>query len=152
MTSQLSLEEFWQNFLEKEQLPLTTSYKIWNLGENRKEEEKLKQLILNDSKKLVSSLYDAYLIKQQSLPKAGDFAFILDNQKKVVAVLKILAVDLRPFYQIGAIEATLDGASSLEDWQITRQKSFQKEALHWGLPFQKESLIVLEMFERLVFH
>lgn len=148
MANQENLEDFWQTFLETRNLPASTPFIVWDLSLNKTEATKLRQLILTDEKKVVASLYDAYLIWHKPLPKVGDFALILEEEN-VVAVLKISAVDLRPFYQVGEIEALLQGASSLKEWQASSAESFQKEALQWGVTFQKESLIVLEMFERL---
>ncbi len=114
-------------------------------------EEELIELIKSGKKVATSSLYDAYEIEEEELPKVGTISVVNNNDGNAECIVKLTKVEIVKFNEVTKEHALKEGEGdlSLEFWRTGHEKFFINEYKEYGLndKFNEDTLIVCEEFE-----
>lgn len=121
-------------------------FDAWAFGA---EPDVLAQLVLDGTKTATASAFDFYQLGGESFPQRGTYDVILDSQGNAVCIIKITDVSICPFNEVSAEHAYKEGEGdrTLDYWRKVHEAFFKPYFEEVGLPFTKESKIVLEEFE-----
>lgn len=94
----------------------------WNLGDDKKLAERLKELILNGKKKATTGLYS----EGSKVPRTGDYEAILDSNKKRFCIIRCTNVEIKPFLEVGYdfVQKEGEGDKDVEEWREKHRKFF----------------------------
>ncbi len=114
-------------------------------------EEELIELIKSGKKVATSSLYDAYEIEKEELPKVGTIAVVNNNDGNAECIVKVTKVEIVKFNEVTKEHALKEGEGdlSLAFWRKGHEKFFINEYKEYGLndKFNGDTLVVCEEFE-----
>jgi uncharacterized protein YhfF len=113
----------------------------WDFGENGELAEKLKELVLSGEKTATTGLYS----HDSKVPVAGDYAAILDSDKKRFCIIRYTHVQVKPFLEVDYEYVKLEGEGDrdIEEWRKNFRHFFRDEP--GG--FKDTSLVVCEEFK-----
>ncbi len=151
MNQVLTPEEFWEAYcdhnmdLNKEEL----YYDVWQFLDGAKGCDRLASMCLAGIKTATSSLYEAFELDDVKVPEEGDYSIILDSEEIPLFILRDTKVEIKKFSEVDADFAFKEGEGdqTLEYWQKTKKKYFEKKAEEYGIEFSDDTLIVCEEFE-----
>ncbi len=94
----------------------------WDFGDNKELADRLKQLVLDGKKRAATSIY----YPGKKIPKIGDYAVILDSDKKRFCVIQYTKVEVKPFLEVDYdfIEKEGEGDRDVEEWRTKHLKFF----------------------------
>ena len=118
----------------------------WAFGVNASD---LAKLVLRGVKTATSSGFEIYDVTHESLPKAGTYDVLLDDDHKPVCIILIDTVEVVPFSHVSAEHAFKEGEGdrALLSWQINHAKFFHQDYKKHKLVFNRHtSHVVLETF------
>ena len=94
----------------------------FDFGDNKDLAEKLKKLVLSGKKTATTSLYN----KNEKVPKAGEYAEILDSDKKHFCVVQYIDVEIKNFLDVNFdfIQKEGEGDKNIEEWREKHRKFF----------------------------
>jgi uncharacterized protein YhfF len=94
----------------------------WDFGDDRELAEKLKRLVLSGEKKATTGICHQW----QKIPKAGEYAAILDSDKRSFCVIRYTKVHVKPFLEVGYdfIQKEGEGDRNVEEWRERHRKFF----------------------------
>lgn len=94
----------------------------WDFGDNRELAGRLKQLVVDGKKKATTSIY----YPGKRIPKPGEYAAILDSDKKRFCVIQYTNIEIKPFLEVGYdfIEKEGEGDKDVEEWRRKHRKFF----------------------------
>ena len=123
----------------------------WKFGDTKKEADYILNLVLSGKKTATSSLYNSYQSKSISLPRTGDKNIVQDSKgiKRCLIITK--KVEIKPFNKVTKSFAFKEGEGdgSLEYWEKTHKKFFERRLKSRNKKFNEEILIVCEEFKLL---
>lgn len=96
----------------------------------------------------VSSLYDAYSLKQLREPRKKDLSIAVDHFKMPCGLLETSEIIVAPLKNIDEELAEKEGLS-LANWKQERLPLLLKEAKELGLKIDEELWIVFEIFKKI---
>lgn len=138
-------EEMWAQFAQARAMT-NESYDAWAFGGAPDE---LARLVLQGEKTATSSAYDIYRVKNQPLPRVGEYSVILDSKREAVCIIRTTNVQILPFGEIGEQHARKEGEGdkSLAYWRKLHQDFFTAALQKVGLSFDESRKVVCEEFE-----
>ena len=136
----MTSEELWKRS------GLNGTYEAWSFGEAP---DKLADLVLQGIKTATCSAYDLYLIKNEPLPREGDYSIILNSNEEAVCIIKTLKVYVTAFNQVSDEHAYKEGEGdrSLEYWRKVHVKFLTNELASVHKSFNENTKVVCEEFE-----
>lgn len=146
-----SVTKIWNNFIQS-----NPEYKNEDQPDagyfhnNKKDANRLAQLIVNGKKKAGSSLYAWYKDANADLQKIGTKSILTDFNGRALAILEITKVDTIPFNKITSDYAQLDMGTTinpLEKWKKAHWDFFESTKVGSEDRPTEDMLIVCEWFE-----
>ena len=122
----------------------------WSFGSTPEQADELLDLVLSGEKTATASAAWDYEAEGEPLPKVGELSIVTDSQGRPRALLQTTSVDVRPFDEVDAEHAYLEGEGdrSLEFWRRVHEQFFTDHAEH-GHGFSMTMPVVLERFDLL---
>ena len=138
-------KELWNAFIAKNKLA-DCEYEAWAFAGDV---DLLAHLVENGKKTATSSAYPLYELKNEPLPKVGEYSVILDSNKNAVCVIQTDKVAIVPFNQVSAEHAYKEGEGdkSLDFWREIHEKFFTRCMEKASLKFTSEMKVVCEEFK-----
>ncbi|TDT30847.1 ASCH domain-containing protein [Naumannella halotolerans] len=114
-------------------------------GGTPEQQDALAELIVDGVKTATASALADYQAADEPVPSVGDLGIVVDGRGRPRALIRTTAVEVRPFDQVDAEHARLEGEGdrSLAHWQ-TEHRRFFTEFSHGG--FSPDMPVVLERF------
>lgn len=142
--SKMFWETYWKEKSEK--APADAFVSAWAFGSDP---DHLLNLVKQGKKTATCSGHLFYEKEQEPLPKAGQYAVILDSQEEPKAIIEITHVDVMPMNEVPESFAQAEGEGDLSyDYWYRVHKEFFTEALKpYGLDFKEDMLLVCERFK-----
>ncbi|MGB1204377.1 MAG: ASCH domain-containing protein [Chitinophagales bacterium] len=145
-------EQLWSDFVAKNpsyknaQMPL-----VEHFCDNEKDANQLEQLTYDGTKTATCSLYAAYEMDNENLPKVGNLTIVTTWKGEARSILRVVKVSIRKFKDIDAVWARKEGEGdfSLDYWQKGHWAFFERETKNYGLAPSENMLLVCEEFERI---
>lgn len=112
----------------------------FNFGDDKELAEHLKQLVLSGEKTATTGLYE----EAMRVPKAGEYAHIVDTEGKPFCVIQYTSIEVKPFLEVGFdyIQKEGEGDKDVEEWRNKHRKFFAHD-----ISFNDNSLVVCEEFK-----
>jgi len=119
----------------------------WAFGATPEQAEELVGLVLAGTKTATAGALWDYEHEDETLPRVGDLAIILDGAEHPRALIEITQVDVVPFDAVDAEHARLEGEGdlSLEHWRTVHERFFTDHATH-DRGFSAAMPVVVERF------
>ncbi len=114
--------------------------------------DELAALVVAGHKQGTTSLYQAYEVENEPLPKVGDVCVILDGKGRPTSVVINTAIEVLPFNDVTAHHALLEseGDRTLAYWRRVHIDFFTHAYTpESGIKFTPASLVVFEKFQLL---
>ncbi len=139
---------FWETYWEEksESAPIDASVSAWAFGADP---DHLLDLVLRGKKTATCSGHLFYEKEQEPLPKAGQYAVILDSHDEPKAIIEITHVDVMPMNEVPESFAQAEGEGDLSYnyWYRAHQEFFTEALKPYGLEFKEDMLLVCERFK-----
>ncbi|HEX7740469.1 MAG TPA: ASCH domain-containing protein [Marmoricola sp.] len=157
-TGEGPIEAFWRNARRHARLENMPGYlgtqpvelvipPVWSFGATDEHADELLDLVLSGVKTATASAEWDYEAEGEPLPRVGDLSIVTDSQGHPRALLQTSAVEVRPFDEVDAEHAYLEGEGdrSLDHWRRVHEQFFTENSTH-GRGFSPDMPIVLERF------
>ncbi|MBY7144975.1 ASCH domain-containing protein [Virgibacillus sp. NKC19-3] len=143
-----SIVNMWEDY-RKMNPNAPRGYDAWAFGDSKEMADELAKLVLAGTKTATSSNYTLYERDNEELPYAGLHNIILDGDGKAVAIIETTAVEVRPFDEVSAEHAYLEGEGdrTLDYWREVHEAFFEKEFSHINQEFNDKIPVVCETFQ-----
>ncbi|MFI8603609.1 ASCH domain-containing protein [Cellulophaga baltica] len=146
-----SARNMWGDYLDKHlEDAFVTAPKTIHFCDNEKDANECVELVLKNTKKATSPSLLGLQLRNEPLPKIGDFLVITDWDGKAKCIVKTTAVKLKPFFSINEAYASLEGEGdkSLAHWKKRHWDYYTRELA----PFKREPrdsmIVVCQEFEK----
>ena len=146
-----ALIAFWQAYLDA--LPAGAprpegEVEAWHFCADQPCADELGTLALAGVKTATASLFWAYAVDGEAIPRPGDVSILTDFSGHPLLVLETSAVDIVPFGQVGANQAYAEGEGdrSLAYWREVHWRIFAEAARAIGREPSEEMPVVCEHF------
>lgn len=147
---QMTAEELWKSFCQKENIDISTAYEAWAFGGAP---DYLAALVMQEIKTATASGYDLYFLagKEEPIPQIGDYNVILDSKEQAVCVIQTIKTEVIPFNLVGEDQAYKEGEGnrSLEYWRKVHDEFFTEDFVNSGIEFDYNCKILCEEFRLL---
>ncbi len=149
MKNKCVIDEFFNRFLQKENLDLSTKYlEAFHFELSEKLANELLDLVLQGKKRATASSVEAYKSSNESLPAVGDYSIITDWDNYPRCVIKTTNVQLIPFKEITFDICKREGEDdTLKSWQDGHRRFYVEEGKQLGYTFHQDMIVVFEDFE-----
>lgn len=142
----MKAQDMWQAYIALHPEATSIPYDAWAYGDAPDE---LARLTLAGVKRSTASIHMLYAMEGEALPQPGGYSVVLDRQEEAVCIIRTTAVHIRPFHEVDARHAFLEGEGdrSLPYWRKVHERFFRVELAEAGLVFTKDIAVVCEEFE-----
>ena len=149
----MSIEEFWNAFLEKKNLDKDTAYfEAFHFELNERLANELLELVLSGQKRATSGSLLGYEIENEPKPQIGDYSVVTDwdgNPRCVIETTDVLVI---PFKEITYEICKREGEDeNLESWKRGHERFFTADGKEIGYEFSPEMPVIFEDF-KVVYH
>ncbi|WP_310963574.1 ASCH domain-containing protein [Nocardioides terrisoli] len=119
----------------------------WSFGATAAHADELLALVLDGAKTATASALWDYEAEDEPLPEPGALSIVLDSHGVPRALLETTAVEVRPFDEVDAEHARLEGEGdrSLTQWREAHERFFTDHGAS-GHDFTADMPVVLERF------
>lgn len=119
-------------------------------GDNEKDANTLIKLVAKDIKKATSHSLLGLQMRNEPLPKIGDFFVVTDWEGTAKCVIRTTSVKLIPYFAIHGEHARLEGEGdkSLDYWRQVHWDYYKRELEAFGKRPLESMIIVFERFEK----
>lgn len=117
----------------------------WAFGDHAELADELLALVLEGTKTATAGALADYEAHDEPVPESGDLSIVLDGAGEPWALLRTTHVDVRPFSEVDAEHAWLEGEGdrSLEHWREGHERFFARSSVDG---FDPSMAVVLERF------
>lgn len=142
--------KFWEDYLQS--LPPEAGkpelFDSWAFGHTPEHADQLGALVLAGTKTATASLVWGYESGVEQFPQAGQYSLILDGAGDPLCILQTTAVEVRPFEEVDAVHAHLegDGDLSLDYWREVHWRFFSEECAQLGKTPDRRMPVCCERF------
>jgi uncharacterized protein YhfF len=145
----MTIEAFWQAFLQNKGLDEQTSYfECFHFEASEKWANELLRLVLIGQKTATSSSLWAFEREGKRIPQAGDYSIVTDWAGNPSCVIMTTAVQVLPFKDMTFEWCRLEGEDeTLESWRRGHTHFFEVEGSETGYVFSEGMPVVFEIFE-----
>lgn len=142
------IKNFWEDFCNKNRLPLDTPYDAWSFGMDSKTANELADLV---DKGIKTATTSAYGLDDEELSKVGEYNIILDGNENPICVTQTKVVYIMPYNLITPEHAWHEGEGdrSYNYWRKVHDKFFEEEFKLYGKKFYEQAPMVCEVFEKI---
>lgn len=122
--------------------------RISRAGTDEADSERQLKSILSGEKHAFSHSLLGLQLRNERLPRIGDFMVITDWSGQARCILRTVAVRLTPYFSIRPSHAKLDGSASLEIWKQEHWNRYTAELSPFGRVPRDSMIVVCEVFEK----
>lgn len=144
----MSIETFWEAFLEEKGLDKNTRYyESFHFELTEKWANELLRLVLIGQKKATASSLWYYQLTCSKIPEVGDYSIVTDWDNNPKCVIMTTSIRVIPFKDITYDICKLEGEDdNLESWRQGHKKFFTNDGKEVGYEFTEDMPVVFEEF------
>ena len=142
----MNIEEYWQNFLDKHNLPEDIVYDeaFCFVGYSDEQSDRLLRLVLEGKKKATTSVY----LEDEDYPRVGSYSVVLDRHGVPRCIIETISYRIMRFRDMTYEVAKKEGEDeNLDSWIFNHSIIFSKECRESGYVFTPDTAIIFEEFE-----
>ena len=142
----------WGDFLDAHlEFASKDAPKVIRFGDNEKDANLCADLVCKEIKRATSHSLKGIQLRNEALPKIGDFYVVTDWDGNAKCVIRTTAVKLLPYFSVREEHARLegDGDKSLAYWKKTHWDRYARELAEFGSEPKESMIVVFEEFEML---
>lgn len=146
-----SARSLWGDFLEENlQFANEPAPSVGYFGDNEKDANTLADLVTQDIKRATSHSLLGLQLREETLPKIGDFFVVTDWKGKAKCIVRTTSVKLVPYFAIHGEHARLEGEGdkSLDYWRKVHWDYYTRELEAFGRRPLESMIVVFERFEK----
>ena len=146
-----SARSLWGDFLDKHlEFANEPAPGVGYFGDNEKDADNLARLIKKDIKRATSHSLLGLQLRQEPLPKIGDFFVVTNWKGDAKCIIRTTSVKMLPYFSIHGEHARLEGEGdkSLEYWQKVHWDYYTRELGAFGRKPLKSMIVVFERFDK----
>ncbi len=147
-----SARNLWGDFLDAHlEFASEDAPKVIRFCDNEKDANLCADLICKETKRATSHSLKGLQLRNEALPKIGNFYVVTDWEGNAKCVIRTTAVKLLPFFSIREEHARLEGEGdkSLDHWKKTHWDYYSRELKEFGAEPKESMIVVFEEFEML---
>ena len=141
----------WGDYLDKHlEYAFVDAPRVTHFCDNPEDANTCLKLVLKGKKRATTHSLLGLQLREEELPKMGDFTVITDWEGKAKCIIRTTRVRMRPFFSIDSAYAQLEGEGdgSLDYWQQTHWDYYTRELEPFGRVPRESMILVCEEFER----
>lgn len=145
-----SARNLWGDFLDAHlEYAFVDAPKVLRFYDNEKDANTCLKLISSGTKKATSQSLLGLQLRNERIPKIGDFKIVTDWSGKAKCIIKTTEVKYIPYFNIdeGFTELEGEGDKSLLQWRKTNWERYTNELQPFGRVPRESMIIVCEKFE-----
>jgi len=146
-----SARNMWGDFLDKHlEYAFVDAPRVTHFCDNPEDANTCLKLVLKGRKRATTHSLLGLQLREEELPKMGDFTIITDWEGKAKCIIRTTRVRMRPFFSIDDAYAQLEGEGdgSLTYWQQTHWDYYTRELEPFGRVPRESMILVCEEFEK----
>jgi uncharacterized protein YhfF len=146
-----SARNLWGDFLDKHlEYAFVHEPKVTHLCDNEKDSKSCLKLVLSGKKRATSHSLLGLQLRNEPLPRIGDFTIFTDWKGNAKCVVRTVAVRLKPFFSIRESYAKIEGEGdrSLAYWKKTHWDYYTRELEPYDRVPRDSMIVVCEIFEK----
>ena len=146
-----SARNMWGDYLDKHlEDAFVNAPKTIHFCDNEHDANECVNLVVNGIKKATSPSLLGLQLRNEPLPKIGDFMVITDWSGKAKCIVKTTAEKLKPYFSIDEEYAKKEGEGdkSLAYWKKTHWDYYQRELSEFNREPRESMIIVCQEFEK----
>lgn len=138
-------KELWEKFMIQNN-PDHSEYEAWSFGVDA---DMLAEMVVRGEKMATASAYPLYELKNEPLPKEGEYSVILNSAKEAVCIIRTKKVYVIPFHEVTEEFAYKEGEGdkSLAYWKKVHESFFTECLKAFNFEFSYNMKVVCEEFE-----
>lgn len=147
-----SARNLWGDFLDAHlEFASEDAPKVIHFCDNEKDANTCLDLVRKDVKRATSHSLLGLQLRQEALPKIGDFSVVTDWSGNAKCIIRTIGVKLVPYFAINQDHARLEGEGdkSLEYWKKTHWEYYTRELSGFNRTPRESMIVVFENFEKL---
>ena len=147
-----SARNLWGDFLDAHlEFASGDAPKVIHFCHNEKDADLCADLVCKETKRATSHSLKGLQLRNEALPKIGDFYVVTDWEGNAKCVIRTTAVKLLPYFSVREEHARLEGEGdkSLEHWKKTHWDYYSRELKEFGAEPKESMIVVFEEFEML---
>ncbi len=151
MENNKSAKSLWGNYLEKHPKNVfVEAPKIEHFCDNSKDANYCAKLVEKGIKKATTHSLLGLQLRNERLPKIGDFRIVTDWDGKAKCIVRTTAVQLKPMFSIDENYAQIEGEGdkSLTYWKQTHWDYYTRELKPFNCTPKESMIVVCEEFEK----
>lgn len=145
----MTVDQFWQAFLQESGLPPSTTYlESFHFELTEKWANELLRLVMIGQKQATCSSLLAYEVSGERLPQVGDYSIITDWEGNPHCVIETTEIIIMPFKDMTFEICKREGEDdTLESWREGHIKFFTNDGKDVGYTFTEDMPIIFEDFK-----
>jgi len=147
-----SARNLWGDFLDAHlEFASEDAPKVIHFCDNEKDANLCADLVCKETKRATSHSLKGLQLRNEALPKIGDFYVVTDWEGNAKCVTRTTRVKLLPYFSIREEHARLEGEGdkSLGYWKKTHWEYYNRELGKFGAAPKESMIVVFEEFEML---
>ncbi|MEM1340377.1 MAG: ASCH domain-containing protein [Bacteroidota bacterium] len=146
-----SARSLWGDFLDAHlEFANCPAPKVIHFCDNEEDANTCAELVRKDVKRATSHSLLGLQLRQEALPKIGDFAVVTNWNGEARSIIRTTSVKLIPYFAIHSEHARLEGEGdkSLAYWKKVHWEYYTRELAHFERKPLESMIIVFERFEK----
>ncbi len=144
-----SARNLWGDYLDKNvKYAFAQEPRVIPFSDIPEEADQLLKAVLDGDKRAVTHSLLGLQMRKEPLPKIGDFTVLLDGKGEAQAIIRTVAVRLRPFFSVPESYAQLSGLPDLHTWKDLHWGYFERELAAYQRKPLQSMIVVCEVFEK----
>lgn len=146
-----SARNMWGDYLDKHlEDAFVNAPKTIHFCDNEHDANECAKLVVNNIKKATSPSLLGLQLRNEPLPKIGDFMVITDWSGQAKCIVKTTAVKLKPYFSIDQEYANKEGEGdkSLAHWKKTHWDYYTRELNEFNREPRESMIVVCQEFEK----
>ena len=146
-----SARNLWGDFLDAHlEYAFVETPNVSHFSDNEKDANECLDLVLKNKKTLTSHSLLGFQLRNENLPKIGDFTILTDWEGAAKCIVKTTAVQLKPFFTIDDSYARMEGEGdlSLNFWKDSHFAYYKRELAPFNKSPKDSMIVVCEQFEK----
>ncbi len=147
-----SARNLWGDFLDAHlEFASEDAPKVIRFYDNEKDADLCADLVCKETKRATSHSLKGLQLRNETLPKIGDFYVVTDWEGNAKCIIRTTAVKLLPYFSIRQEHARMEGEGdkSLEFWKKNHWDYYTRELAEFGAVPRESMIVVFEEFEML---
>jgi len=146
-----SARNLWGDFLDKHtEFALEKAPQVGYFSDNENDANGLVDLVCNDIKRATSHSLLGLQLREEPMPKIGDFFVVTDWEGTAKCLIRTTSVKMMPYFSIHSEHARLEGEGdkSLDYWKKVHWDYYTRELSQFNRRPLESMIIVFERFEK----